>query len=123
MNGTVAVPRDVHSRLLAGFIASDADQIIRDGGQRGDVMIGDGPGEVFAWLWESDRGQCMMSLAGLVAELRKHNPEAPEPPIRLTDVLDALRLAFPHSFPTAEKEAFAAAARSRVPRYGSDPDE
>lgn len=123
MNGTIEVPSDIHSRLLAGFIARQADLFITEGGTRGNVMIDDNGGEVLAWLWRTNPDQCMTRLADLMAELRVHSPRAPEPPIRLSDVIDELRMAFPNDFSDDEFTAFATSARSQVPRYyGGDPD-
>lgn len=124
MNATVDVPRDIHSRLLGSFAAHSADEIIRDGGRRGDVMIGDGPGEVLAWLLQTDPDRSMLVLADLMAQLRVHHSDAPDPQIRLADVLDALSFAFPTDFSDADKKAFTTAARTRVSGfYGGDPDE
>lgn len=123
MNGTIEVPTDIYSRLLSGFIARQADIIITDGGVRGNVMVDDATGEVLAWLWRANPGQCMIRLADLIAELRIHHLQAPEPPIRLSDVIDGLLFGFPSDFSDDERSAFAAAARSQVAGYyGPDPD-
>lgn len=125
MNDTLTVPADVYRRLVVGFTVGLADVIITgNGSTRGQVLIGDPGGEVFAWLWRNDQDRCMSYFADLVAELRVHHRQAPEPAIRLSDVLDGLRFSWPDDFSRSDREAFAAAARSDVPRYfGSDPNE
>ncbi|NNG34915.1 hypothetical protein [Nakamurella aerolata] len=112
MNRTIEVPIDIYKRMQAGYVARLADQIIADGGIRRFVIIDDTGGHVFGWLWRTEPSRCMRLLVDLVIELRNHHPQAPQPPIRYSDVVDALRMALPGDIDTASRDAFAADART-----------
>lgn len=117
--------RRVLETLLAGYAAAAADRILRDRPVRGRwIHPGDDTGWVIAWLWGSGRpGQLMLFLADLVGELREHRPDAPDPKLRLDDLLDGLDWAMPPGFDGAELAALVARARAEVPSfYGSDPN-
>lgn len=123
MNGTIEVPIDIYARLQAGYVARLADQIISDGCLRRFVIIDDTGGQVFGWLWRTDPSRCMRLLADLVVELRSHHPRAPEPPIRYSDVVDALRMALPGGVDNEERDAFAAQTRTYGAAHWSKLDE
>lgn len=125
MDDPIAVPQSIYRRLITGFNVGLADNIITEHGSTRDlVLVGDPGGEVFAWLWRTDPDQCMMHLADLIASLRVHHPQAPEPLIRLADLIDGFRMSFPQDFSQDEFSAFASAAEARVPGfYGGDPNE
>jgi hypothetical protein len=123
------LPRQVYETLKAGFNASSADWLIRNvlhdrPGQSPRVLHpGDPFGRVFAWVWRDDPDQAILLLADYMADLRDHHPRAADidPPLRLDEVLNGLRLALPHDFD--DYQAVVSKARSEVPGYyGADPN-
>ncbi|WP_280497619.1 hypothetical protein [Nocardia asiatica] len=117
LSATAEMPWRVRELLLAGFCAREADQAIRVlGARRGDFQhAGDSLGAVLAWLWRTAPQEAMECLATYLAELRTYHPDAPQPPIRLDDVLAALQLAA--DFTDDEYQALCARARTDVQKY------
>jgi hypothetical protein len=111
------MPWRVRELLLAGFCSREADRAIREfGATRGDFLhAGDGLGAVLAWLWRTSPDEAMECLATYLAELRNRHPDAPQPPIRLDDVLGALQLAA--DLTDEEYKALCARARTEVQKY------
>ncbi len=115
----------VIATLLSGFAQNEADDLIREGHTRGEpIHPGDPVGKVVAWLWTSGQHWQMTDFVGsLMAQLRHHHPDAPEPALRLADVLLGLPMALPHEFPDSEVEPLLATLREGVPRlFAKDPD-
>lgn len=111
--------------LLVGYAEAAANRILRDQPERDRWLHpGDDTGRVIAWLWRSGRAdRLMLFLADLVAELRDHNVDAPDPKLRLDDLLRGLEWAMPNGFDGDELAALVARAREEVPRYyGADPN-
>ncbi|MGY2033397.1 hypothetical protein [Nocardia gipuzkoensis] len=117
LSAVAEMPWRVRELLLAGFCAQEADQAIRVlGARRGAFQhAGDSLGAVLAWLWRTAPEEAMECLATYLAELRNHHPDAPQPPIRLDDVLTALQLAA--DFTGEEYQALCARARTDVQKY------
>jgi hypothetical protein len=126
MATSVEVPTDVMSTLLAGFVAGEAVRTLQSldthGARPTLVHLRDSFGRVFAWAWEQDHTMAMILLADYLAELRVHGPGAPEvePPIRLDEVLNGLRIAVPEGF--TDYDEVVNAARNEVPPglYGDE---
>lgn len=119
MSPSADVPNDVREALLNGFFAQEADTAINlFGARRGNFLhIGDSFGKVFAWLWRDFPDEAMEHLAGYLAQLRNHHRNAPQPPIRLDDVLGAMQLAA--DITDEEYQAICDRARTDVQRWYS----
>ncbi|WP_157574602.1 type II toxin-antitoxin system Phd/YefM family antitoxin [Nocardia jejuensis] len=119
MSPATDVPAAIRHAMLTGFFSQEADTAIHlFGARRGDFLhIGDSFGFVFAWLWRTAPSEAMEHLAGYLAQLRDHNRDAPQPPIRLDDVLGALQLAA--DIADDEYQAICDRARTDVQRWYS----
>ena len=74
-----AIPIRVRRILQGGFIASSADRLIYGWRLRGrphHVNPGGLAGDVIAYLWADDPDEAMVFLAGYLAELNLHHPDA-----------------------------------------------
>ncbi|MBE7195684.1 MAG: hypothetical protein INR66_24810 [Gordonia polyisoprenivorans] len=122
MNANDLIPENVLTHLLTGFWCSEAALAIRDGAARGAFHhAGDPIGKVLAWLWRTNPDRTIMGITDYLYALRKGDPNAPQPPITLADVLGALKPAMPHGFETTEYDALCDRARTEVPRYAGSP--
>lgn len=120
--GTRPIPVRVRRILQGGFIASSVDRVIYGWRQRGrphHVNPGGLAGEVLAYLWADDPDEAMVFLAGYLAELNLHHPDAGTfGKVGLEELLDGLELCMPPGF--VELDALRAKARQDVPgHYGS----
>lgn len=122
----VTIPFDVYRLLKGGFTANmaawAAEQVNVDAKTR-ILHLGDPFGTVFAWVWSYDKDEAMIMLADYLAALRGSEPLVGpiEPPIRLDEILKALRLALPSRF--VDYDEVVAMARLKVRRYlGADPN-
>ncbi|WP_159080852.1 hypothetical protein [Nocardia suismassiliense] len=123
MSSAAEMPRHIRDALLSTFVVREADRAITDfGARRGHFAhIGDPFGKILAWLWRTNPDEAMQYLTQYLMHLRDHHPNRPEPPIRLDDVLTALRLAI--DITDDEYTAICDQARTEVPsRYGEDPN-
>ena len=83
--------------------------------------LGDPFGTAFAWVWSYDKDEAMIMLADYLAALRGSLTEEIDPPIRLDEVLRALRLALPSRF--NDYDEVVTMARLKVRKYyGADPN-
>lgn len=71
----VEVPRRTFDYLLTGFVCHEAIDLARSYAESGIAHPGDPFGNVFAWLWEANRGNAVSLFADLLAEARRHAPE------------------------------------------------
>lgn len=112
---------DVIDVLLHGLARAEADDLIREGHTRGDpIHPGDLVGRVAAWLWLSGQRSTLVDfIATLVGELRHHHPDAPEPRLRLADVLAGMTLALPGDFPDDQVRPLIETLRKNVPDWFS----
>ncbi|MBF6216229.1 hypothetical protein IU487_35120 [Nocardia puris] len=117
------VPAEIREQLLGGYFAYEADFAIRGlRAKRGNfIHIGDPFGKMFVWLWRTAPDDAMRHLAGYLVELRNH-PDAPDPPIRLDDVLDALGMTIHLEGRRKEYEEICARARAEVQAYFGQSD-
>ena len=123
---TVTIPVHVYRLLESGFTAHmaawAADEVRVDAKNR-IMHLGDPFGTVFAWVWSYDKDEAMIMLADYLAALRGSEPlvGAIDPPIRLDEVLKALRLALPSRF--SDYDEVVNMARLKVRKYyGADPN-
>lgn len=119
MSPDADVPPRIRQRLLSAFVARAADHVIRDSEHMGTVVVDDAAGDVFAWLWRTDRDQAVLRMGDLMSEIHVHHPES-NPVIGFEDVLAALRVAMPHDVTDSEYIEFAAECRARVPVFYSE---
>jgi len=87
------------------------------------LHLGDPFGTVFAWVWSYDKDEAMIMLADYIAALRGFEPLVGtiDPPIRLDEILRALRLALPSRF--SDYDEVVSMARLKVRKYyGADPN-
>ncbi|MBN7567130.1 hypothetical protein ACM0AZ_25200 [Mycobacteroides abscessus subsp. massiliense] len=117
MNIQENVPASIRRRLLSGFVAHTANDIIRTKAKMGGklVLVGDSAGAVFQWLWQTDPDETVLRIADLMAEIHRHNAN-PDPDITLDEVLEA----FERAMPDMSRLAFADIAtecRKRVPKF------
>ncbi|MFA4085269.1 hypothetical protein ONA92_26605 [Mycobacteroides salmoniphilum] len=120
MNIQENVPASIRRRLLSGFVADAANDIIRTKAQMGGdlVLVGDSAGAVFQWLWQTDPDETVLRVADLMSEIHRHNAN-PDPDITLDEVLEALERAMPDT-PRAAFADIAAECRKRVPNFYQD---
>lgn len=123
---TVTIPFHIYRLLLGGFAANmaswAAEQVEVDAEHR-LLHLGDPFGTAFAWVWSYDKDEAMIMLADYLAALRASEPLIGEidPPIRLDEVLRALRLALPSRF--NDYDEVVTMARLKVRKYyGADPN-
>lgn len=123
---TVTIPFHIYRLLNAGFTAHmaawAAEQVEVDAKYR-ILHLGDPFGTVFAWVWSYDKDEAMIMLADYMAALRGFEPlvGSIDPPIRLDEVLRALRPALPSRF--SDYDEVVAMARLKVRKYyGADPN-
>jgi hypothetical protein len=121
---TVAVPFRIYRLLLGGFTTNMAEwaagQVEVDTEHR-LFHLGDPFGTAFAWVWSYDKDEAMIMLADYLAALRGSEPLETDPPIRLDEVLRALRLALPSRF--NDYDEVVTMARLKVRKYyGADPN-
>ena len=120
---TITMPYSVYGPLKGGFITRWADwaaQQVKGNAEDRIEHVGDLFGRVFAWVWSRDRDQAMIVLADYLARLREGHPEI-EPPIRLDEILEGLRLALPFGFDDYS-EVVTMARREVRKYYGADPN-
>jgi hypothetical protein len=121
---SVAVPFRIYRLLLGGFTANMAEWVaeqVEVDAEHRIWHLGDPFGSAFAWVWSYDKDEAMIMLADYIAALRGHEPLNIDPPIRLDEVLKALRLALPSGF--SEYDEVVTMARQKVRKYyGSDPN-
>lgn len=120
--GTRPIPVRVRRIMQGGFIASSVDRVIYGWRQRGrphHLNPGGLVGEVLAYLWADDPDEAMDFLAGYLADLNLHHPDAGTfGKAGLDELLDGLDLCMPPGF--VELDALRAKARQDVPgHYGS----
>jgi hypothetical protein len=126
----VALPAVIFDHLVRGFMNGAADDVLAmKVNQQADGHIAlrqlSSPlADVFAFILETDPGRATRFLAEYFITVRTQHEqwEIPGPPPRLTDTLNAARLALPDDL--QEEYVFvAASARAEVRRYyGRDPD-
>ena len=116
------MPRRVRRIVLGGFASSSAGRLLASWeaqGRPNHVHAGALFGTVLAWLWEDDRDEAMMFLAGYLAELNIHHEKAGVyGPVSLDALLAGLPLCMPGF---AELPALDAAARAEVPGHYGGP--
>ena len=123
---TVTIPFHIYRVLLGGFTANmaswAAEQVEVDAEHR-LLHLGDPFGTAFAWVWSYDKDEAMIMLADYLAALRGSEPLIGEidPPIRLDEVLRALRLALPSRFNDYDEVVTMASLKVRK-YYGADPN-
>ena len=117
------MPRRVRRILQGGFASSSANRLLQSWqaqGRPNHVHPGGLFGIVLAWLWEDDHDEAMIFLAGYLAELNIHHPEAgAHGSVSLEDLLAGLRLAMPQGFDDLPE--LCAAARAEVAGHYGGP--
>lgn len=128
-NDIAGVPNSLLSTLLVGFALSTAHSNLcghhRYRAGQPNVMMshpGDSFGKVLAWLWRSGREQEAVTLvADLLAEMRQHNPYAPEPGGRLVwkDLAMGIRQAInaPYDLSKDQVDDLLAHLEAKVPAF------
>lgn len=121
MNIQENVPPSIRSRLLSGFIADVANDIVRTKVQMGGslVLVGDMAAAVFEWLWDTDPNETVLRVADLMSAIHRH--PNPDPDITLDQVLEALERSMPNA-PAAVIVDMASACRDRVQYHYPDVD-
>ena len=123
---TVTIPVHVYRLLESGFtahMAAWAAEQVRVDAKNRILHLGDPFGTAFAWVWSYDKDEAMIMLADYLAALRGSEPlvGAIDPPIRLDEVLRALRPALPSRF--SDYDEVVSMARLKVRKYyGADPN-
>jgi hypothetical protein len=116
----------VYRLLKGGFtahMAAWAAEQVRVDAKNRILHLGDPFGTAFAWVWSYDKDEAMIMLADYLAALRGSEPlvGATDPPIRLDEVLRALRPALPSRF--SDYDEVVKMARLKVRKYyGADPN-
>lgn len=113
------IPHLVREVMLGGVAGSSAHHTVCvEKLERGKVWHpGDPIGRVIVWLWRADRRSHAASMLGdYVAQVREHNPNAPDPRPAFSDLIKAL----PYALPGATDQEAAEIVeymRVEVPRY------
>ncbi|WP_406507630.1 hypothetical protein [Streptomyces sp. NBC_00212] len=113
----VEVPRRTFDYLLTGFVCHEAIDLARSYAESGIAHPGDPFGNVFAWLWEANRGNAVSLFADLLAEARRHAPEGKG--LKLDDLIRDLRFALHNTqlSHVREYEEVERTLRAKVPEY------
>jgi len=121
----VTMPFHLYRRLLAGFGGHWARSAVRMMRERRDgerqLILAGVFGEVFAWVWEFDRGEAMLMLSDTLSSLcqcqddPRYDPDEDEPPITLDELLGALALAVPADFRTRHYRDIQRMAKRELP--------
>lgn len=112
---------DVMPTLLSMASARTAHLMLAEG-RAASWVPGDSFGRVVGWLWDTGQSRAMTAcVADLLADLRHHDPKAPEPGARLTleELLHGLALSLPYGSAT---EPIVEKLRREVPKYFSTDD-
>jgi hypothetical protein len=117
------IPIRIRRILQGGFTATSADKVIYGWRQRGrprHLNPGGLVGEVIAYLWEDDPDEAMIFLAGYLAELNLHHPDAGTyGKVGLDELLQGLHLCLPPGFD--QIDALTEKARQDVPGHDGSP--
>lgn len=123
----VVIPKRVLRTLLVAQAASAAHYNLC-GSAGNSVMVshpGDPFGRTLGWLWTAGlHDECVQLVVDYLAEMRQHNPNAPQPGDRLTweSLQFGLRQALDPQVSPEETEALLEYLREQVPRlYGAAP--
>lgn len=116
---TVTMPFRIYRKLLARFEMGWAYWSVRsmliDPERRQRLPTANQFADVFAWVWDFDRGEAMIVLADYLAALHDCQEKAGDagPLIELDELLLSLRGALPHGF--SDHAAVERLARREVP--------
>lgn len=118
----VSVPVTVLSTLLVAEATASAHHKLCSGAEN-DILTkhpGDSLGKVLSWLWSAGRqDDCGRLVADYLAEMRQHNPHAPDEGRRLTwaDLEQGIAYALDPRLSERDVEALLTCLRENVPRY------
>ncbi|MFI8793911.1 hypothetical protein [Streptomyces sp. NPDC055105] len=114
----IEVPVRTYEHLSTGFVCYEAIELARNFTAGGLAHPGDPFGNVFAWLWETNRASAVSLFADLLAEAKRHAPEASKE-VMLADLVRDLR--FPlHNTPLSHFSVYQeveTTLKAKVPEY------
>jgi hypothetical protein len=110
---------NLNSILITSFAIAEADLHLRGFRRTRDELFhpGDNFGKITYWLWRTDKSALWRMMADYMAEVRLHNPRAPEPALAFSKLLAGLKFALPSYVSAKESKLLVAEAAAKVPSY------